>query len=419
MHSRTLLFHFIFVWQPRSEYKLASHNFISEQPFTNDGNVIDGLNRWREDFSRSVIPIMCHSHNDYWRPYPLFSALAAGCTGVEADIWLANNGTELLVGHDPSQLTPDRTLKSLYLDPLLEILSRHNPDDRWGNHTVYDRAFGVFGTQPNTTLTLLIDVKTDPQKTWELVASQLEPLRSKQFLTRHQVVHTSPGFREKQDMWPGPIIIVATGNMDVDAYFNYAHSRHDPETDRLHAEDGESHTAHGEYHDYFYDAPLDILPQTNKFTSGLDKNGRKWTSSTQLYHKDEAYYASVSFNKAIGSVRMGFSDKQLGTLREQIYTARMTGLKARYWDLPSWPINYRDYVWDVLTKEGVGMLSVDDLESAARRGWTKGYIRNVVWITVLSIWIFFTSLITLGVVYRGLRERTNLLRRQENTIYLE
>lgn len=29
-----------------------------------------------------------HSHNDYWRDVPLFSALSHGVTSVEADVWL-------------------------------------------------------------------------------------------------------------------------------------------------------------------------------------------------------------------------------------------------------------------------------------------------------------------------------------------
>ncbi|KAF2432105.1 hypothetical protein EJ08DRAFT_609857 [Tothia fuscella] len=416
----TLLFHFLFVWQPKSEYDLASHNFISNNPIIKDGKAVDGLNRWTEDFSRTVIPIMVHSHNDYWRPYPLFSALAAGCTGVEADVWLSDDGKDLLVGHDRSQLHPGRTLKSMYLDPLLEILDRNNPEDRWGSHTVYDRASGVFGTQPNTTLVLLIDVKTEPQKTWDLVQSQMEPLRKKQYLTRQQIVYTYYNFIEKQMNWPGPVTIVATGNMNSQAYHKYGRSHQTYAISEFASyEGGQTHDPFSEYHDYFYDAPLDILPQYNKFYTVNDETGKKIGSgSQQLFHSDTAYYASVSFNQAIGSVRTGFSDKQLATLREQIYTAKMTGLQARYWDLPAWPINYRDYVWDVLTREGVGMLSVDDLESAARRGWSKGYIRSVVWLSVLSVWMFVTSVVTLRMVYTGLRRSADLLRQQRNEIYL-
>jgi hypothetical protein len=57
-----------------------------------------------------------HAHNDYEHERPLFDALAHGFTSVEADIYLVDG--QLLVGHDPEDLTPERTLQSLYLEPL-------------------------------------------------------------------------------------------------------------------------------------------------------------------------------------------------------------------------------------------------------------------------------------------------------------
>ena len=35
--------------------------------------------------------------------------------------------------------------------------------------------------------------------------------------------------------------------------------------------------------------------------------------------------------------------------------------------MPAWPLGLRDYVWEVLVKEGVDILNVDDLRGA--RGW--------------------------------------------------
>ncbi|KAL9010763.1 MAG: hypothetical protein Q9173_004342, partial [Seirophora scorigena] len=52
------------------------------------------MTTWPTDFSRDVQPIACHSHNDYWRRVPLYDALAAGCTGVEADIWTDANSLD-------------------------------------------------------------------------------------------------------------------------------------------------------------------------------------------------------------------------------------------------------------------------------------------------------------------------------------
>lgn len=205
----------------------------------------------------------------------------------------------------------------MYLEPLLQILDWQNPAPRGGNHTVYDRARGVFSTQPNTTLVLLIDVKTAPQKTWELVMAQLEPLREKQYLTRYQTVHISPGFIEKKFMWPGPVIVVGTGNMDSDAYLAYIGTLDDPTRPE--------YNPHSEYHDYFFDAPLEVLPSVNTFARGPG-----WTSARRQYYGKNSYYASVSFAKAIGSVRTGFSKSQLATVRNQIYIAKMSGLTAGY-----------------------------------------------------------------------------------------
>ena len=64
-----------------------------------------------------------HAHNDYEHTRPLQDALDQGFTSVEADIYLV--GDQLLVGHDATDLRPDRTLQSLYLDPLLARVRAH------------------------------------------------------------------------------------------------------------------------------------------------------------------------------------------------------------------------------------------------------------------------------------------------------
>lgn len=90
------------------------------------------ISRWPTDISRDIIPVGCHSHNDYWRRVPLFSALQAGCVGVEADVWFIDQDhqdhpRDLYVGHTTSSLTPQRTLRSMYVDPLVNLLDRQNP----------------------------------------------------------------------------------------------------------------------------------------------------------------------------------------------------------------------------------------------------------------------------------------------------
>ncbi|KAH0421245.1 hypothetical protein CcaCcLH18_13548 [Colletotrichum camelliae] len=121
-----LLYYLVFACKPVSMDAVLPHDFISKNVITTDGKPIDGISRWLKEFTHSVVPRNCHSHNDYWRPYPLFSALAAGCVGVEADIWLSDDGLDLLVGHDRGSLSSERTLQKMYLDPLVSILEHQN-----------------------------------------------------------------------------------------------------------------------------------------------------------------------------------------------------------------------------------------------------------------------------------------------------
>lgn len=89
------------------------------------GHVGEGLAHYPTDATRNIHPIPCHSHNDYWRRVPLFDAIHAGCTSVEADVWLfKDRNNELFVGHDTASLTPDRTLASLYVNPLVDLLDK-------------------------------------------------------------------------------------------------------------------------------------------------------------------------------------------------------------------------------------------------------------------------------------------------------
>lgn len=70
-----------------------------------------------QDFSRDIEPIPCHSHNDYLREVPLYQAIEASCTSVEADIWLhqdsENSDKDLYVGHHEWSLKSSATLKTL------------------------------------------------------------------------------------------------------------------------------------------------------------------------------------------------------------------------------------------------------------------------------------------------------------------
>src|SRR5436190_2604268 len=64
-----------------------------------------------------------HAHNDYEHPRPLLDALDCGFCSVEADVFLV--GDKLFVGHSWYELRAERTLVSLYLDPLKKRIAEN------------------------------------------------------------------------------------------------------------------------------------------------------------------------------------------------------------------------------------------------------------------------------------------------------
>ncbi|GAB3718319.1 phosphatidylinositol-specific phospholipase C/glycerophosphodiester phosphodiesterase family protein [Amycolatopsis oliviviridis] len=106
---------------------------------------------------RGVRPLpQAHSHNDYEHTRPLQDALDQGFTSVEADIYLVDG--QLLVAHDLADTRPDRTLESLYLEPLRKrVLANH----------------GVGVYRQRAEFQLLIDVKGDANSTYAALEKRL------------------------------------------------------------------------------------------------------------------------------------------------------------------------------------------------------------------------------------------------------
>ncbi|KAI4239286.1 MAG: hypothetical protein LQ352_007804 [Teloschistes flavicans] len=237
------------------------------------GSPTEAQAKFPTDFSRDIIPRPCHSHNDYTRKVPLYDALAAGCTGVEADVWLTNTN-DLLVGHTQKSLAPSRSLKSLYIDPLLAILAHQNPTtlpgtlsssspspDNPGDNsgqTTTTQQHGIFDTNVTAPLTLLIDIKTDGATTLPFVLEHLEPLRSGGWLTHWN----------GSAVVPGVVTVVATGNTPFH---------------QLLSSNSTANTTTATYRDVFFDAPLDQLW------------GEDAPANNTMYTSENSNYASTSF----------------------------------------------------------------------------------------------------------------------------
>ncbi|KAF2086564.1 hypothetical protein K490DRAFT_44386 [Saccharata proteae CBS 121410] len=274
-------------------------------------------------FLRNVLPIPCHSHNDYWRTTPLYSALGTGCISVEADVWIVDEVT--YVGHTDSDLdrSVNGTLEKLYINPLIEILEARNFARTSENHRPFN---GVFAVEPTQSLTLLIDIKSEGYQTWPLVSKALEPLRQRGWLE----------YWNGEERVPGPITVVGTGNTPFASVM-------------------ENDT----YRDMFMDAPLDMLE------SDEDRPGSK----EYKFNRSNSHYASTRLSKAVGMVGPKLSPGQTEILRTQIRQAHERGLLPRYWGTPRWPRGLRDQIWEVLVKENIGLLNVDDLRAVRKGHW--------------------------------------------------
>ena len=299
--------------------------------------------RYPSEYFRTVLPIPCHSHNDYWRRRPLWSALCTGCISVEADVWLLDG--DLYIGHSGSSLEANKTLSKMYIEPLVDILEDRNRPTALAAvfpSETRSRLHGVFFRDPEQTLTLLIDFKTDGEALFPIVMEALEPLRSRGWLS----------YWDGQSRVDRPVTVVGTGNTPFDMV-----------------------VANTTYRDIFFDAPLEALASLDDEITEDDMTDVDIRITTRAIHNykynaSNSHYASSSMTKAIGPLwQYEFSEPQIYLLRNQIQQAKERGLVSRYWGMPAWPRGLRNSVWGVLVKEDVGILNVDDLRAARRGLW--------------------------------------------------
>jgi len=60
-----------------------------------------------------------HSHNDYEQKSPFYLAYNAHFGSIEADIWAV--GEDLFVAHNKSNIKSERSLDSLYIQPIVRL----------------------------------------------------------------------------------------------------------------------------------------------------------------------------------------------------------------------------------------------------------------------------------------------------------
>ncbi|KAF5371810.1 hypothetical protein D9758_003380 [Tetrapyrgos nigripes] len=250
-----------------------------------------------------------HSHNDYLRAVPLFTALNTGVTSVEADLWLRDGN--LFVAHTIDEVDTSKTFDSLYIQPLVKLID--------------EQTYGDLFTRDDP-LQLLIDFKSDGDDSFAPILAALEPLRSKGYLTTFKDGVYTTSF----------VTTVGTGNTPLHKVLA------------------------SNPRDLFFDAPLvDIA--ANPPAEGL------------VWSKEIAPLASANFQDAVGLInwlpaQIGIvTNGTHNALKKLIGDARQfDGVKSRFWGTPkqyskSVDIAFRS-VTIAIIKDGADWINADDLQ---------------------------------------------------------
>ena len=137
--------------------------------------------------TKTVVLPMAHAHNDYWNEQPLFDALSNGFNFIEVDVHLIRS--ELFVSHmRPLFIDENKTLKKLYLDPLMAIFN-HNQ--------------GAIYPNLKAPINIVIDIKSYSEKTYQNLKSILEPY------------HAMLSYYEEGKFFPGAVTLLLSGNRNV------------------------------------------------------------------------------------------------------------------------------------------------------------------------------------------------------------
>jgi len=225
-----------------------------------------------------------YAHNDYHHKRPLYEALGNGYTYIEADIYLWRN--QLIVAHVIPQLRLHKTLESLYLAPLFNCI---NGTDRKN-------------TIPDAPITLMIDIKSGSEPTYQALAALLEKY--------HEILSE---YHDGQII-QRQVTIVITGHK-----------------------------------------PIALLKAQQSRLAFIDEDlmqVQKDTLTTNLYQTASCRYSRLL--KWTG--RGDFPAEERRILCDYVIQAHRYGKKVRLWASPENPV-----VWNTLLECGVDLINTDRL----------------------------------------------------------
>jgi alkaline phosphatase len=109
--------------------------------------------------SSKISAQIIHSHNDYEQKQPFFAAYDLGFDSIEADLYLKDG--ELCVAHNQKDISTERTLRKLYIEPLLAKIKEN----------------GGYPYPNKKSLHLLLDLKAQGKEIMQVLDIQLKPYK--------------------------------------------------------------------------------------------------------------------------------------------------------------------------------------------------------------------------------------------------
>lgn len=238
------------------------------------------------DLSQVTPLFKAHAHNDYEHPNPLHDALSHGFTSIEVDIHLIQG--ELFVSHlRPLFPKPERTLEKLYLKPLFEAFLQSD---------------GRFFPQSDRPIYLMIDIKSNKNRTYEKLKKVLKPYE--EMLTSW----------ENNNEFTSAVSIILSGNRPIEKVMN---------------EDQRWVQIDGRIRDLEKGYPIELMPMIS------DRFSR--VCGWQIFSKKP-------------------KPEKLKRLHEVAERVHAEGKKFRLWKSPE-----NELVWKTMMDKGVDIINTDSL----------------------------------------------------------
>ncbi len=234
-----------------------------------------------------------HAHNDYEKLFrkDFKSAIKAGCTSIEIDIFPYKG--KLVVSHIPLFLGLKKDLESRYLKPLSELIATE----------------GSIFKDKNQKLILMLDVKRDATKTYEIL---------KVLCKKYEKILTVR-YKNSEYVKNGEIQILLSGSKP--------------------------------YKELLKDSVRYV--QLDGSLADIDNNDFDFT----LIPRVSSSYRSHFKWRGIGKIR----EKEIKHLRKLVHSAHQHQRKIRFWAMPN-----NISVWELMLKEKVDWLNIDRLKKIKR-----------------------------------------------------